>query len=121
MTGSFMLGGKRGGSKASGAKGRRKWLHRPAIIAAALLADTIPTWARTHRIAGNFVVRCQQGHLFETIWIPGASVKSLRFGLWRFQRCPVGNHWSFVTPVRESDLSESERQAAHEHRDIRLP
>lgn len=91
------------------------------MVAAAVLAETVPVWVRTHRIGGKFVVRCQQGHLFETIWIPGVSVKSLRFGLWRFQRCPIGNHWSLVTPVKESELSESERRAAHARPDIRLP
>jgi hypothetical protein len=116
MPGSFMFGGKQGGSKGQ-PKGRR----RAGIIAAALAADAVPVWVRTHRIAGKFIVRCQQGHLFETIWIPGASVKALRFGWWRFQRCPVGNHWSFVTPVKESELSDSELRTAREHKDIRLP
>ncbi len=116
MPGSFMRGRKR-----RGAGGRRGGLRRPLIIAAALLLETVPTWLRTHRIAGNFVVRCREGHLFTTIWVPGASVKALRLGLWRFQRCPVGNHWSLVTPVRESELSESELRSAHEHNDIRLP
>jgi hypothetical protein len=49
------------------------------------------------------------------------SVKSLRLGWWRFQRCPVGKHWSIVRPVKEAALSESERTTAHERRDIRIP
>ena len=48
-------------------------------------------------------------------------VTSVRLGFWRFQRCPVGRHWSIVNPVRESDLSEREQQMARENRDIRLP
>jgi hypothetical protein len=75
----------------------------------------------TSRVGGNVIVRCREGHLFTTIWIPGASVKALRLGRWRYQRCPVGNHWSLVTPVRESELTEEERELAHSHRDIRLP
>ena len=67
------------------------------------------------------VVRCRSGHLFTTLWIPGASVKSLRFGWWRLQRCPVGRHWSLVTPVRVSELSDDERRAAAEHRDAPVP
>lgn len=72
-------------------------------------------------IGGNLVVRCRKGHLFTTIWLPGASVKALRLGWWRFQRCPVGKHWSVVTPVRESDLGPNEKRTASEHKDIRLP
>jgi hypothetical protein len=74
-----------------------------------------------YRVGGNTIVRCRRGHLFTTIWIPGASLKSLRFGWWRFQRCPVGRHWSVVTPVRESSLSEKELRDAQTQRDVRLP
>jgi hypothetical protein len=73
------------------------------------------------RFGGNVAVRCRQGHLFTTIWIPGASVKALRLGWWRLQRCPVGRHWSLVRPVRESELSEEQRREAAAHRDLRLP
>ena len=76
---------------------------------------------RGDRIAGNVVVRCRQDHLFTTLWIPGGSVKSLRFGWWRFQRCPVGRHWSIVTPVKTAALTEEERRTAAETRDIRIP
>ena len=72
-------------------------------------------------MAGTVIVRCRAGHLFTTIWIPGASLKSLRLGWWRFQRCPVGWHWTLVTPVRESDLGEDERAAARQIRDARVP
>jgi len=67
------------------------------------------------------VVRCRQGHLFTTIWIPAASIKSLRLGWWRAQYCPVGRHWSLVTPVREAELSKRERRFASQHQDIRIP
>jgi hypothetical protein len=91
------------------------------IVAGAMLVETAGLWLRTRRIGGNIVVRCRQGHLFTTLWIPGASVKSLRLVAWRFQRCPVGKHWSLVTPVDESKLTDAERRSAHEHHDIRLP
>ena len=67
------------------------------------------------------MVRCRSGHLFTTIWIPGASLKSIRVGWWRFQRCPVGRHWSWVTPIQESTLTEDERRGAREHRDTSIP
>ena len=74
-----------------------------------------------YNLGTNTIVRCRQGHVFTTIWIPGASVKALRLLGRRFQRCPVGGHWSLVTPVRESDLTEDEVREAREHKDIRLP
>jgi len=77
--------------------------------------------ARSGRLGGDVVVRCGQGHLFTTLWIPGASVKSLRLGLWRLQRCPVGGHWSLVTPVREAELSPAEAAVAHSRHDLHVP
>jgi len=91
------------------------------IAVAAILAETIALRLRTGRLGGDVVVRCRQGHLYTTLWIPGVSVKSLRLGAWRVQRCPVGPHWSLVTPVRESELSEAERRSAREHHDARVP
>jgi hypothetical protein len=91
------------------------------IVAGAMLVETAGLWLRARRIGGNVVVRCRQGHLFTTLWIPGASVKSLRLVAWRFQRCPVGRHWSLVTPVNESTLTGDERRFAHEHHDFPLP
>ena len=76
---------------------------------------------RGYRIGGNLIVRCHQGHLFTTLWIPGVSVKSLRFLWWRVQRCPVGNHWSLVTPVHEAELDDDERTRARERHDVWLP
>lgn len=91
------------------------------IATATVLVETAGLWLRTGRIGGNVIVRCRAGHLFTTIWIPAASVKSVRLGPWRVQRCPVGRHWSLVTPVNESGLAASDRQFAREHHDIRLP
>jgi hypothetical protein len=76
---------------------------------------------RGYRFGRKVVVRCRGGHLFTTIWVPGASLKSVRLGWWRYQRCPVGNHWSIVTPVKEADLTDEERRIAGERRDIRIP
>jgi len=76
---------------------------------------------RGYVLGTNTVVRCRNGHLFTTIWIPGVSLKSLRLGWWRYQKCPVGNHWTFVTPVRVSELTEEELRRAAEHRDVRIP
>ena len=77
--------------------------------------------SRSGRLGGLVVVRCRQGHLFSTLWIPGASLKSVRLGPWRVQRCPVGRHWSIVTPVKEASLSSAELDAARATRDARIP
>jgi hypothetical protein len=105
------------------AVGRRDGRRRRPIIVAVVgvLVETIAVWIRARRIGGNVTVRCKEGHLFTTIWIPAASLKSLRLGWWRLQRCPVGRHWSIVTPVKESDLSEQEKRTARETKDIRIP
>jgi hypothetical protein len=91
------------------------------IGGAIVLLEAAALKVRSGRLAGNVVVRCREGHLFTTIWIPGGSLKSLRLGWWRFQRCPVGRHWTVVTPVKESELSDDELRAAGEARDIRIP
>jgi hypothetical protein len=82
---------------------------------------TIVARLRGYRVGGNVVVRCRQGHLFTTIWIPGGSLKAVRLGWWRIQRCPVGKHWSIVVPVREADLTPRQKRAAGKRRDIRIP
>jgi hypothetical protein len=91
------------------------------IAAAATIAEMAGLWLRSRRIGGNVIVRCREGHLYTTLWIPAASVKSLRLIWWRIQYCPVGRHFSLVTPVNAADLTEDERRAAGEHHDIPLP
>ena len=94
---------------------------RALIVAAALALEAAAIWLRTGRLGGNVAVRCRRGHVFTTIWIPAVSVKSVRLWWWRFQYCPVGRHWTIVTPVRESEMTEDERRSASENTDIRLP
>jgi hypothetical protein len=48
-------------------------------------------------------------------------LKALDLGIARLQYCPVGKHWSLVTPVRESDLTEAERRFARAHHDAPIP
>jgi hypothetical protein len=102
----------------TGARHRRRTV---TIILAALLVEAVALRLHGYRIGGNVVVRCRKGHLYTTIWVPGASVKSLRFGWWRFQHCPTGGHWSIVTPVKEADLTEQEKRIARATKDIRIP
>jgi len=90
-------------------------------MAASVLPEMAMLRMRGYGFAGDVVVRCRRGHVYTTIWVPGASLKSVRLGWWRLQRCPVGGHWSLVTPVRQSVLTEDERRTADENRDIRIP
>jgi hypothetical protein len=90
-------------------------------VVAFFVVSTLVVRRRGYNMGGNVIVRCRAGHLFTTIWVPGVSVKAIRLGWWRLQRCPVGKHWTLVTPVRVLDLTEEERQFADEHRDARLP
>jgi len=76
---------------------------------------------RGYPVGGNIVVRCRRGHLFTTLWLPGVSVKAVRLGWWRIQRCPVGKQWSIVTPVKHRELTEDDERLARERQDVRLP
>ena len=75
-----------------------------AVIVAVLVVGTVLArrWGYSG-IGGDTVVRCRESHVFTTIWIPGASLKAVRLGWARLQRCPVGKHWSVVTPVMDAD------------------
>lgn len=97
--------------------GKRRLLK----IVAGVGAEALAMWARGYPMGTDVLVRCRRGHLFSTIWLPGVSVKSLRLVWWRVQRCPVGGHWSIVTPVRNVELNADERHIAHERKDVRLP
>jgi hypothetical protein len=66
-------------------------------------------------------VRCRSGHLFTTIWMPLGSLKAIRLGRRRFQRCPVGHHWTMVVPLDRSSASPADLQAAAALHDIRIP
>ena len=99
--------------------GRSK--RRRRLLLALALAEPLLMWARGYPIGGNLIVRCRRGHLFTTLWIPGVSFKAARLGWLRFQRCPVGHHWSLIVPVRHSELTEDERREARSRRDVLLP
>lgn len=93
-----------------------------AVIAVMLALVTVAARRMGYSgVGGNTVVRCQAGHLFTTLWVPGASLKSLRLGMTRLQYCPVGRHWALVTPVRDSELTDEERRQASEYHDLPIP
>jgi hypothetical protein len=88
-----------------------------AGIVAGYLAGTVIAIRQGYTFGRNVTVRCRRGHLFTTVWIPGASVKALRLGYWRVQWCPVGRHVDLVRLVKDADLTEAERSFAAAHND----
>jgi hypothetical protein len=102
----------------------QSWLANiPIFLVVLVVAGGILVARRYgYNVGSNYtVVRCAQGHLFTTIWIPGVSLKSLRFGWFRLQHCPVGDHITFVVAVRDSDLTDEERWIAEQHHDAWIP
>jgi hypothetical protein len=94
--------------------------QRLLIGVLSILPEVVVLMLRGYPPLGKVVVRCGKGHLFTTIWVPGVSVKAFRLGPWRLQRCPVGPHWSIVSPVRRSELTDDQKSAAT-RRDIPIP
>jgi hypothetical protein len=94
----------------------------PALIIGGVIAGgTVVAGLLGYKLAGNVVVRCRQGHVFTTLWIPGVKFKALDLVVARIQYCPVGKHWSLVVPVREGELTDGERQFAQQHHDLPIP
>jgi len=100
---------------------RRAKCRVTVALAAACVVGTVIARKRGYRVGGNTPVRCRDGHLFTTLWIPGVNLKALDLVVARFQYCPVGRHWALVRPVRPADLSPQEREAAASRHDVMLP
>jgi hypothetical protein len=66
-------------------------------------------------------VRCSQGHLFTTIWVPLGSLKAVRLGGRRYQRCPVGHHWAMVVPLDPNTADPADLEKAAAVHDARIP
>jgi hypothetical protein len=71
-------------------------------IAGLVAAATLLARRLGYKVGGRTLVRCRQGHEFTTLWIPGVKLTAIDLGVARIQRCPVGDHWSLVTPVRQA-------------------
>jgi hypothetical protein len=91
------------------------------IVAGVAVGGTLLARRLGYNLGTSTVVRCRQGHLFTTIWIPGIKLKEIDLVVARIQHCPVGNHWSLVVPVRDVSMTDEERQFALAHHDIKIP
>jgi hypothetical protein len=99
----------------------RRRVRQVLLVGAGIAAGMVVARMLGYKLGRDTVVRCRQGHLFTTIWIPGVKLKAIDLGIARVQRCPVGQHWSLVTPVREATLTDAELRFAHEHHDVLIP
>ncbi|MGD0453291.1 MAG: hypothetical protein ABSB69_06815 [Solirubrobacteraceae bacterium] len=91
------------------------------VILVLVVIPAIVARMRGYPLGGRVVVRCRQGHMFMTVWTPGVSFKAVSLGWWRFQHCPVGKHWTLVSPVEESELTEEQKRLAHNAADVAVP
>jgi hypothetical protein len=94
------------------------------VVIAALLAfaaGAVMAKRKGYLRPGEVVARCRRGHLFTTVWAAKASRHQFDLGWARIQRCPVGDHWTIVVPVDDSDLTPDDRKLAAQHRDSAVP
>ena len=89
------------------------------VVLVVLIVVAVAATRREGRL--ERIARCRAGHLFTSTVVPGASLKAIRLGRYRFQRCPVGGHFSLVSWVDPETLTPEERVAAQSRHDIRLP
>jgi hypothetical protein len=99
----------------------RDFTSRVTLAIAVIAAFTLVARRLGYDLGGNVPVRCRRGHLFTTLWIPGVNLKAVDLGPARIQWCPVGRHWSLVTPVRKADLTADEQRFAAAHHDLPIP
>ncbi|HEX4833640.1 MAG TPA: hypothetical protein VH478_21395 [Trebonia sp.] len=102
-------------------KMRNRGLIVTGAVVAAYTVGTAVARRMGYAVGASTVVKCRAGHVFSTIWIPGASVKALKLGPWRYQWCPVGRHMALVRPMRDTDLTREARDLAASRRDVRVP
>lgn len=92
------------------------WIILAVLVVLSIVIVGLNVWARRagYAIPGRTPARCSAGHLFLMNWVMGGSLKMVRLGpLKRWGRCPVGNHWAIVRPVKDADLSPDERRSLY--------
>lgn len=98
-------------------------IYALALVIVGVVAVRVGRMSRVrgYRFGRDVIVRCGDGHLFMTTWIPAVSFKAIRLGLVRMQYCPVGEHFTAVRLMRDQDLTPAERMEASRHRDNGVP
>lgn len=92
------------------------------LLALAVVVVALVVASRRRGAAGfERILRCRAGHVFTSTVVPGASIKAVRLWNVRFQRCPVGRHWTLVREVDEASLTPAELEAARSAHDLRVP
>jgi hypothetical protein len=82
-----------------------------AVLLIVVVVLNVAMRRQGYSIPGETVVRCSKGHLFRTTWIEGGSLKAVRLGpTLRYQRCPVGQHFALIRPVKDADLTDDDRR-----------
>ena len=64
----------------------RRFMRTVLIIAGVVAGATLIGRRLGYNLGTNTIVRCRQGHLFTTIWIPGVKLKELDLVVARVQR-----------------------------------
>ena len=101
---------------------RARWRRTTLCAVAFYAVATVVARRRGYSGLGGWtLVRCSQGHLFRTIWVPGVSLKAIRLGWYRAQFCPVGRHWTLVSPVADADAATGVAPLRLVPRDVGLP
>ena len=91
------------------------------VVVLGLLGALVPYMKmRGYNFGNDVIVRCAGGHLYMTIWIPGGSLKAVRWGTKRYQRCPVGKHWSLTSQVKDDEITPEIIEEARKFHDIRI-
>jgi hypothetical protein len=98
-------------------------IYALAVVILAVVAFRVARMSRLqgYRFGRDVIVRCRDGHLFMTTWLPMMSVKAIRIGLVRIQHCPVGDHVTAVRLMRDDELTPAERLEASRHQDSGVP
>jgi hypothetical protein len=66
-------------------------------------------------------VRCSEGHVYGSRWVPMVSLKAIRLGNARFQHCPVCHRRRMTTRVPPDQLTVEVLAAAAAIHDGPLP
>ena len=98
-------------------------IYTLAVVILAVVAARVARMSRLqgYRFGRDVIVRCRDGHLFVTTWLPMMSFKAIRIGLVRIQHCPVGDHVTAVRLMRAEDLTPAQRLEASRHHDSGVP